>query len=69
MGVVNWNVFAGYHWKLGTQLIKQVNSYKYLGIELDSKLSFKEFKTRIRDKARRNVSKVWSMGMKMGACQ
>ena len=57
---------CGYHWKLGTQLIKQVNSYKYLGIELDSKLSLREFKTRIGEKARKNVSKVWSMGMKNG---
>ena len=38
---------CGYHWRLGDKLIKQQESYKYLGIELDQKLSFKEFKERI----------------------
>ena len=36
---------CGYHWRLGEQLIKQVNVYKYLGIELDVKLQFATFKT------------------------
>jgi len=44
-----------------------VNSYKYLGIELDPVLSFKEFKQRIREKARKNMSKIWAMGMINGA--
>src|SRR6185503_15826182 len=57
---------CGFHWKLGDQLIKQVNSYKYLGGELDTKLTFSDFKKRIKEKARRNVSKVWSMGMHDG---
>ena len=54
---------CGYHWKLGDKLIQQVNSYKYLGIELDPVLSFKEFKQRIREKARKNMSKIWGLGM------
>ena len=57
---------CGYHWKLGDQLIKQVNSYKYLGIELDTQLTFTEFKKRIKEKARRNVSRIWRMGMYEG---
>jgi hypothetical protein len=40
---------------------------KYLGIELDPVLSFKEFKQRIREKARKNMSKIWGMGMINGA--
>ena len=58
---------CGYHWKLGDKLIQQVNSYKYLGIELDPVLSYKEFKQRIREKARKNMSKIWGMGMINGA--
>ena len=58
---------CGSHWKFGTALIKQVNSYKYLGIELDPYLSFKDFKKRICDKARQNMSKIWGMGMFNGS--
>ena len=54
---------CGSHWKLGEQLIKQVHSYKYLGVELDTKLTFCDFKKRIKEKARRNVSRIWYMGM------
>jgi len=54
---------CGNHWKLGEQLIKQVHSYKYLGVELDTKLTFCDFKKRIKEKARRNVSRIWYMGM------
>ncbi len=52
-----------HHWKLGDQLIKQVNSYKYLGVDLDRNLSFEEHKRRIKEKARKNVSRIWYMGM------
>jgi len=54
---------CGLHWKFGEQLIKQVDSYKYLGVELDRNLSFHDFKKRIKEKARKNVSRVWYMGM------
>jgi hypothetical protein len=57
---------CGYHWRLGTKLIKQVTSYKYLGVELDQKLSWKEFKERIASKAKKNVSAIWGMGMAYG---
>ena len=53
-----------YLWEeAGRALIKEGTSYKYLGVELDNKLSFSEFKKRIGEKARKNVSRVWSMGM------
>lgn len=40
--------------------------YKYLGMELDTQLSQRDFKERIAEKARRNVSRVWYMGMRYG---
>src|SRR6185503_812188 len=55
--------FCGRHWKLGERLIVETEMYKYLGVELDKKLSFKQFKTRIADKARKNRVKAWNMGM------
>lgn len=58
---------CGYHWRLGDKLIKQQESYKYLGIELDQKLSFKEFKERILSKARKCMSAMWGMGMADGS--
>jgi hypothetical protein len=57
---------CGKHWKLGDQWIKEVRSYKYLGAELDDGLSFNEFKTRILEKARSNMSRIWGMGMYNG---
>jgi len=50
------------HWTLGKTLIKQVNVYKYLGIELDYNLSFLDFKKRIVDKVRQNKARLWKMG-------
>ena len=58
---------CGYHWKLGDHLIKQVHTYKYLGVELDTTLSLNDFKKRIKEKARRNVSRIWNMGMADGS--
>ena len=54
---------CGFHWKLGSTLIVQVDMYKYLGMELDQKLSFKKFKERILSNARRCRAKAWGMGM------
>jgi len=36
-------------------------------MELDTQLTQEEFRKRIHDKARRNVSRVWSMGMRHGS--
>jgi hypothetical protein len=57
---------CGYHWKYGPNLIKEMLVYKYLGVELDKCLSFLDFKTRIMEKARTNMARVWSMGMRTG---
>lgn len=58
---------CGKHWKMGEKLIIETDMYKYLGTELDNKLTFKQFKKRIADKARKNRARVWNMGMKGGA--
>jgi hypothetical protein len=58
---------CGFHWRLGTTLIRQENSYRYLGMEVDTKLSQREFRKRLGGKARANVSRVWGMGMKKGS--
>ncbi len=47
---------------MGEQLIIETEMYKYLGAELDKKLTFNQFKERIADKARKNKG----MGMKGG---
>lgn len=57
---------CGKHWKLGDTLIVETDVYKYLGVELDTKLTFKQFKERIADKARKNRARVWNMGMSKG---
>ena len=58
---------CGYHWLLGKKLIKQEYVYKYLGMELDTQLTQREFRERIYKKARGNISRVWSMGMSQGS--
>ena len=43
-----------------------IDSYKYLGIEVNYKLSFSEFKLRILAKARVNMGRIWQMGIRSG---
>ena len=57
---------CGNHVSFGPHLIQEVGIYKYLGIELDKCLSFKDFKQRLLEKAKFSMSRVWSMGMKDG---
>ena len=57
---------CGRHYRFGTQWIKEVQNYKYLGMELDKKLSFKDFKARMLDKARRNMLRIWYLGIRGG---
>ena len=45
---------CGRHWKLGDGWIKELQFYKYLGIEFNKNCNFAEFKVRIANKARRN---------------
>jgi hypothetical protein len=67
LGVCTTECICGHHWKLGDKLIVETDVYKYLGIELDKKLTFKLFKNRIADKARKSRTKIWNMGMRNGA--
>ena len=50
---------CGFHYQFGLNLINEVLSYKYLGVELDYKLSFREFKVRILSRTRNNLSGIW----------
>ena len=57
---------CGYHFVFGNDLIRRVLIYKYLGIELNNRLTFTEFKNRLLQKARCNMGRVWAMGIKSG---
>ena len=57
---------CGHHFRFGVHLIQQVLVYKYLGVELDNRLLFKDFKNRILQKARRNMGRIWAMGIREG---
>ena len=57
---------CGFHFRFGPYLIQQVTSYKYLGIELDEKLTLNDFKNRLVEKARVSMARIWAMGIKSG---
>jgi hypothetical protein len=57
---------CGHHFVFGPKLINEVLVYKYLGVELDYRLRLTDFKKRILNKARMNLSRIWSMGMSTG---
>jgi hypothetical protein len=57
---------CGHHWRFGDALIIETCVYKYLGVELDRRLSFVDFKIRIAGKARQNRARIWRMGMNNG---
>ncbi len=57
---------CGHHYCFGPNLIKEVLLYKYLGIELDYRLSLKLFKDRVIARARMNMGRISSMGIKSG---
>lgn len=65
-GTCTLTCICGCHWKLGTKLIKQVESYKYLRVESDQRLSWKELKERIAAKSKKNMTLAWGMGMVQG---
>ena len=50
------------NWEIGNKRIDQVESYKYLGIEFENKLKWKLFKTRLLEKAERNMRAAMGMG-------
>ena len=55
-----------FKWKIGTHVIQQVDSYKYLGIEMENKLTWKLFKRRLIEKAEKNMCAACAMGMRTG---
>ena len=57
---------CGHHFSFGPFLINEVLMYKYLGIELDYKLSFTDFKNRLLTRARSNMGRIFAMGIRDG---
>ena len=57
---------CGRHFSFGPNLINEVLMYKYLGAELDYKLSFYDFKKRLITRARSNMGRVSAMGIRDG---
>ena len=53
-------------WKMSGNKIDQVESYKYLGIEMENRLTWKQFKTRLKNKAEKNMTVALAMGIKSG---
>ena len=45
------------------EVIAEMDSYKYLGVEFDKGLTFSELKARLADKARKNRTMAWNMGL------
>ena len=57
---------CGHHYRFGMNLIQQVLVYKYLGADLDNRLSFTSMRTRLAAKARINLGRIWAMGLRSG---
>ena len=55
---------CNHHCQFGPNLIKESIIYKYLGVELNNKLSYNTFKQRILAKARTNMNRLCYMGIK-----
>jgi hypothetical protein len=53
-------------WKLGEHVVKQVNQYKYLGMELTRTLNWNSYIKRIVSKAKRNMTQALGMGISGG---
>jgi hypothetical protein len=53
-------------WVLSGNVIKQVNGYKYLGVDFQRSLSWSTYKTRICKKARKNLYASLAMGAQSG---
>jgi hypothetical protein len=51
-----------HHFRFGPKYIKEILVYKYLGIELDNRLSYKAFQNKLLVKARSNMVKLLYMG-------
>jgi len=55
-----------HHFRFGPSLTNEVLVYKYLGLDIDHKLIFKDFKNRILNKSRANLGRIWNMGIRGG---
>lgn len=53
---------CGSHWKACGQLLKIVNHYLYLGVVCDSRLSFREHRSRVATRARGAMVKAFGLG-------
>ena len=53
-------------WMLGGGRIEQVNSYKYLGVDVKGNLKWADMKKRLVNKTRRTMTKAWAMGVQSG---
>ena len=51
-------------WKLRGGKVDQVDSYKYLGLDIKGNLGWKIFKKRLIEKAKKNMIISWSMGIR-----
>ena len=56
----------GRRWWLAGVEIQETGSYKYLGVDLVSRLNFKKMKERYVAQARKRMMMVWAMGMRRG---
>jgi hypothetical protein len=63
---LNTTCTCGHHFIFGSHLINEVLVYKYLGVELDYRLSYQGFKDKIFCKSRTNLSRIWKMGISSG---
>ena len=53
-------------WTLGGKIIEQVNTYKYLGLDLRGNLRWNMLRDRLAEKTRRNMNIAWAMGIQSG---
>ena len=53
-------------WKLGGGKIKQVQTYKYLGLNVKGNLRWKILRERLVKKTRKNLTIAWAMGIQAG---
>ena len=53
-------------WMLGGGKVEQVDSYKYLGMEIKGNLGWKKFKKMLIEKTKKNMRIAWPMGIRKG---
>ena len=53
-------------WMLGGGKVDQVDSYKYLGLEIKGNLGWTKFKERLIEKAKKTMRIAWAMGIRKG---